>query len=467
MSFKEYRYGYSFAELTKENQTPCLDLKDKNTFKVPIKKLKIKEIIKPRSNLYHNFKNWNNRLIQGDSLEVMTSLLENENMKNKIQTIYMDPPYGINYNSTFVTRNRKVKAYDDKWDNSLFKFLIHIKKRLLLFKKLLKETGSCFVQISHVNLHFIKCLMEEIFCKENYVSIIVFRTKSGLGGNHLVSICDYIIWFAKNKKKLKTNKLFVDRDLIINKSFNYIEEPDGTRRIATKKEIICKENKLFRVSDIQSPFKRTLKSSDFNKILSKSIIINNKKFKCGDNKQWKTNQQGFQKLEKLNRISTLTKTPKYIRYFDDFPMQEISNIWLDNCGSNEKVYAVQTPNKIIERCILMSSNTNDLIFDPTCGGGTTAVCSEKYGRRWITCDNSKVAIDVTLKRLKDYEFNNYKLRDKIIENGFIYKEINHIKMRDIIRGNKNCKETLFDQPVLKNKHKRVTGNFNLEYLKIN
>ena len=429
---------------------------------------------------YKHDQNWSNRLIAGDSLLVMNSLLEKEGMEGKVQMIYIDPPYGIKYGSNFQPFvNKKdvkdgkdedltqepetIKAFRDTWELGIHSYLTYLRERIYLAKNLLNETGSCFVQISDKNVHYIRELMNEIFGKDNFVSQIVFVKTSGFPTTFLSSTNDYLIWYAKDKSKLKYRQLFLDKESGSGiATYKYIQLVDGTRRKLSKDELKnlndIPSGKLFRISDIQSPGR----SSGDQKFIYKM-----KSYLPRSNSQWKVKVDGLNTLVKKNRIMISAGIPQFIRYLDDYPVRRLTNIWDDTAtGSftDKKIYVVQTGSKTIQRCVLMTTDPGDLVFDPTCGSGTTSYVAEQWGRRWITCDTSRIAIALAKQRLMTAKFDYFNLQNQKegISSGFEYKKVPHITLGSIANNDPPKNEIIYDQPVIEKNKTRISGPFTVE-----
>ena len=430
---------------------------------------------------YKHEKLWSNRLIAGDSLVVMNSLLQKEGMAGKIQCIYIDPPYGIKYGSNFqpFTNKRDVKdredkdltaepemlkAFRDTWELGIHSYLTYLRDRLLLTKELLTESGSCFVQISDENMHLVRNLMDEIFGTKNFLSIITFRKTSLASSNYLPPVCDYLIWFAKKKSSLKFRQIFTEKESPINDpNFKFIELFNGERRMMTKQErtnisLLPEGTKIYRHSDIASPGKSSY-NDDFE--------FDGKVFNPGPRHHWKTTLKGMEILKIKQRIAKSGSHLSYIRYFNDFPLTAIDNIWNDTGTGgfgDKRYYVVQTTIKTITRCLLMTTDPGDLVLDPTCGSGTIAYVAEKWGRRWITCDTSRVAITLAKQRLMTANFDYYELNDekKGINSNFNYKTVPHITLKSIAKNEEPEKETLYDQPYIDKSKFRVSGPFTVE-----
>lgn len=431
---------------------------------------------------YKHEDNWQNRMVLGDSLLVMNSLLEKEGLRGKVQSIYIDPPYGIKFGSNWQVSTRKrdvkdnkiddfirqpeqIKAFRDTWELGIHSYLSYLRDRLIVARELLTESGSCFVQINDENVHLVRNIMDEVFGVENFVSLITVAKTSGLGSKYLTGIADYIIWYSKDKNTLKFRSLFIDK--VIGgqggEAYQFIELPNGERRRAKKEEledhedIIKKGGRFFRLSDIrsQSGSERT------------AFIVSYKNKEYHPRQLfWKTNQEGFQRLINKNRIWASGNSLSYIRYVDDFPAYTINNVWSDlSSGVGDKIYVVQTNAKIIQRCILMTTDPGDLILDPTCGSGTTAFVAEQWGRRWITIDTSRVALALARTRLMTAKYPYYKLKEQNnIRIGFEYKTVPHVTLKSLANDEEPEREILYDQPFEEKNVIRVTGPFTVESL---
>ncbi len=426
---------------------------------------------------YEHDQDWSNRLIAGDSLLVMNSLLEKEGMEGKIQTIFMDPPYGINFRSNFQPfTNRSdhkdgndesiphepemIKAFRDTWELGIHSYLTHIRSRVLLSKQLLSDSGSMFLQISDKNLNYCIQIMEEIFGKENFFGIIAFTKAPGNfpSNKEISSRIDYLVWFAKNKSKMKYNPLFVKRKNDIDAGFSKIMLPDGTIRPLTSDEKNGKKNipegRLFR--DQNSLIKRGPGAKY-------EVELNGEIFDSG-NGWWGYPKETLEKLIKLGRVKKMGNTLRYLKFLDDFPYKPLDSLWDDLGAAKDKVYVVQTNEEVIKRCILMTSSSGDIVFDPTCGAGTTAIAAERLGRKWITCDTSRVALNLSRKRLMTevYDFYKLKIPEEGLSGGLQYKEVEKIEPNQIAKGNIGKKETIYLEPIKDNLIKRVSGPFTIE-----
>lgn len=369
---------------------------------------------------------WANRMILGDSLQVMASLTRRETLAGKVQMIYVDPPYGIKFASNFqpeigkrdvkdkendLTREPEmVKAYRDTWTLGVHSYLAYLRDRLMLCKELLADTGSIFVQISDENLHRVRSVLDEIFEPESFVSIIAFKKTGGFETVGLAGICDYLLWYAKSKGTAKINTLFESKILGEGSGERYssVLLQDGSTVPLSKFEA----NGGYNLPDGSRVFLGGPLTSDGAAKTPQVFEFQGVKFLHKSNQHWKTTPDGLQCLGKAERIFRTKDFLNYRLFLDDFPASPITNMWTDTMGTAErdKVYVVQTTTKIIERCLLMTTDPGDLVLDPTCGSGTTAYVAEQWGRRWITIDTSRVALALARQRLLTAKFDYHKLR---------------------------------------------------------
>jgi adenine-specific DNA-methyltransferase len=404
---------------------------------------------------YRHEVGWANRLILGDSLLVMNSLLVKEGMAGKVQMVYIDPPYGIKYASNFQPRidrrdvkdkdedlthePEQIKAYRDTWKLGLHSYLTYLRDRLLLARELLTESGSIFVQINDENLHLVRCLLDEVFGREDVVGIIAFRKKTGpLGGKFTQSICDYLLWYARNKEacEQKFHKLFDVRSVEGDPIWAWVELPDGDRRRLTRTEV---ENHSLLPGGSRVLRSRSLSPAGFNATAVFDFEFEGRTYpppRRTGGASWTTGREGMQRLAGADRLMPIGQSLDYVYYHDDFPLTEITNIWAETRGAVDKIYSVQTDTGIVERCILMTTDPGDLVFDPTCGSGTTAYCAEKWGRRWITCDTSRVALAIARQRLMTAKFDYYELKEpeRGPAGGFNYETVPHITLESIAKN---------------------------------
>jgi len=439
--------------------------------------LEMDELDKPMS-YYSHQDDWQNRLIQGDSLLVMSSLLEREGMAGKVQMIYIDPPYGIKYGSNWQIklndRNVKdgdddalsgepeqIRAFRDTWELGIHSYLSYLRDRLIVARELLSESGSCFVQISDENVHLVRCLMDEVFGSGNFVSLITFSKGVSLGASGLPSICNFIIWYAKSKDVYKYRQLFSEKEIGVDTPYTMLLLPDGRFRTMTKEEksepnMIPKEYEIFRFDKLTSAGYTATCFYDFD--LNGEIIKSGKY-------SWKTNKAGMEKLKKKNRVVKQGNTAAYVLKYSDFPVIPIRNLWTNMQGANNPIYVVQTNTEVVKRCLLMTTDPGDLVLDPTCGSGTTAYVAEQWGRRWITIDTSRIAINIAKTRLMTASYDYYKLKnDRDLTEGFIYKTVPHVTLKSLANDEPPDTETLYDQPEIDRKVIRIAGEFTVETL---
>ena len=427
---------------------------------------------------YKHKEGWSNRLIAGDSLLVMNSLLEKEGMTGKVQMIYIDPPYGIKYGSNFqpfvnnldvrdgkdedlTAEPEMIKAFRDVWELGIHSYLTYIRDRLLLAKELLTESGSCFVQISDENIHLVKNLMDEVFGVGNFVSLITFRKSNiSLGSKLLGGVSDYLIWHAKDKAKVKYHGLFLQKNIGEKggSNYQYVEDRAGNRRrISTKDtENDFHDQKVFSLLDMLS--------SGYTESCTYDVEFKGELFSPRFGKSWKTTRVGFEKLIKKNRIMKVGERLYYVLYYEDYPVTQLLNVWSDTRSVMKKIFAVQTDAEAVKRCILMTTDPGDLVLDPTCGSGTTAYVAEKWGRRWITCDTSRVALALAKQRLMTANYDYYQLAHpkEGVGSGFVYKTVPHTTLKSIANNEPSKEETLYDQPRIDRTKTRVSGPFTVE-----
>lgn len=426
---------------------------------------------------YKHKENWSNRLIAGDSLEIMNSLLEKEGMAGKVQMVYFDPPYGIKYGSNFQpfvnkrkvkdgkdedlsTEPEMIKAFRDTWELGIHSYLSYIRDRVLIAKELLNESGSIFIQISDENVHHIREILDEVFGVENFVSLITYKKTTGNRSVLIDNVNDYIIWYAKNKNSVKYRRLFIPKKRIENlESKFYLDNSENKNfeKISIK-EAIDKGlyEKLFYTQLITSQSKGGESST-------LPINIDGKIFSPGS-AYWRTSPEGFENLNNQNRLYKEGNTLLRKVFLSDFGFSRIPNLWDDILGADNLIYVVQTNTKAIQRCMLMTTDPGDLTLDITCGSGTTAFVAEQWGRRWITCDTSRIALTLAKQRLLTATFDFYELSHpkEGIGSGFNYKTVPHITLKSLANNAPPEQEILFDQPNIDNKRVRVSGPFTVE-----
>ena len=420
-----------------------------------------------KTEFYQHEQNWSNRMILGDSLQVMAGLAEREGLRGQVQCIYFDPPYGIKFNSNFqwsttsrdvkdnkadhITREpEQVKAFRDTWKDGIHSYLSYIRDRLIAARDLLTESGSIFVQIGDENVHRVRAVMDEVFGDENFVATIPFKKTSSLGSNHLDVVFDTLLWYAKNKELLKYRKLLLETgdDTY---AFPNIEENLGVwRRLNASDRISYNQTlgRLFRTSNITS--QSGGEKTNF------PVYLEGKTLRPSKGAFWKTNEKGMSVLIRAGRIKAIGNTLTYVRYQNDFPVRILTAWWDDTIQSTfatQNIYVVQTYSKVIQRCILMATDPGDLVLDPTCGSGTTAYVAEQWGRRWITIDTSRVALALARARIMGARYPYYLLADSKegqikeaeitrtapssqptygdLRHGFVYERVPHITLKSI------------------------------------
>lgn len=426
---------------------------------------------------YKHAHGWSNRMVAGDSLLVMNSMLVKEGLAGKVQMIYIDPPYGIKYGSNFqpfvnkrdvkdgkdedlTAEPEQIRAFRDTWELGIHSYLTYLRDRLLLARELLSESGSVFVQISDENVHTVRVLLDEIFGIENFQSLITYKKTTGNRSVYLDNINDYILWYAKSKRNCKFNRLFEPKKRFddLDKKF-YVDNNENTNferitlRDAENRGLV---EKLFYTERLTSQSKGGEESN-------KALEIFGKTYYPGHS-FWRTSPQGFQNLVKEKRLYTEGDTLLRKVFINDFGFSRITNLWDDILGADNLMYVVQTSTKAIQRCMLMTTDPGDLVFDPTCGSGTTAFVAEQWGRRWITCDTSRVAVTLSKQRLMTAVFDYYQLAkpEEGVGSGFTYKTVPHITLKSIANNVDPEQETLYDQPLLEKSKVRVSGPFTVE-----
>jgi adenine-specific DNA-methyltransferase len=469
---------------------------------------------------YKHDANWSNRMVLGDSLQVLASLAERERLRGKVQMIYIDPPYGIKFGSNWQVSARKrdvkdgklddiareaeqIKAFRDTWELGIHSYLTYLRERLQVARDLLTESGSVFVQIGDENVHLVRAVLDEVFGAENFVSLITFKKTSGAGSpsggtDSLAGISDYIVWYARAADCLKYRQLYNEKSLdgAGGGQYTSVERANGTReRIGAS--AVASGDRPFRYDQLtsQSGVEKT----------RYPVEIDGVEYRPPTG-VWKTSLEGMARLATAGRVAVVGKNLTYVRYLDDFAAFPRSNLWDDTIRSgfaDSNLYVVQTNTKVIERCMLMTTDPGDLVLDPTCGSGTTGYVAEQWGRRWITIDSSRVALALARQRLMGARFPYYLLADSAdgrakesalsatplppaeptndIRHGFVYERVQHITLKsiannpDITDGMSREEidaaikrhadfEVLYDKPYVDNKKVRVTGPFTVESL---
>ena len=435
---------------------------------------------------YQHAHGWSNRLVAGDSLLVMNSLLEKEGMAAKVQMVYIDPPYGIRYGSNFqpFVNKRDVKdgkdddltsepeqilAFRDTWELGIHSYLTYLRDRLLLGRELLTESGSIFVQIGDENVHRAGIVLDEVFGAANRIATITFATTSGSSASALPQVADYLLWYAKDIKKVKYRQLYepLIRTEIIEyfSSYAMVELSDGSCRKLLDHERFDPDSNLPEGARIYS--RTGLDSQGISTTgRSEPYALNGRLFPCASNRHWSISKEGMDSLAKIGRLDAADGQASLMwkKYEDEVPGRRINNVWSAQMYPTEKKYVVETAVKAITRCILMTTDPGDLVFDPTCGSGTTAFVAEQWGRRWITCDTSRVALTLARQRLMTSVFDYYELAHpkEGVGSGFRYNTVPHVSPKILSTEDASSPITLYDQPILDSKKRRVSGPFTVE-----
>ena len=423
-----------------------------------------------KAEFYQHDAHWSNRMILGDSLQAMASLAEREGLRGKVQMIYMDPPYGIKFNSNFqwsttsrdvkdgkrdhITREpEQVKAFRDTWRDGVHSYLAYLRDRLTVARDLLTESGSVFVQIGDENVHRVRAVMDEVFGEKNFVVTLKFAKTSSLGGKYIDETCDYILWYAKNIADLKSRNVFIAKDPTDPRTSagEYKNFWLGFGEYLTEK----KATTLGVSSDLPRFRPSATTSQSGSETTRFSFIYNGQEFTTSLG-GWKTNRVGFERLAKSDRLLTRSKSISYVRFLNDFPVVPIADLWMDvrwGFDAIDKRYVVETNPRVIQRCLLMATDPGDLVLDPTCGSGTAATVAEQWGRRWITMDTSRVSLALARARLMGARYPYYLLADSPegqqkeaeitqtipkespaygdIRQGFVYRRVPHITLKSI------------------------------------
>lgn len=438
---------------------------------------------------YEHYDRWVNRMILGDSLVVMNSLLQYEGLGNQVQMIYFDPPYGVKFGSNFqpFVRDRQVsenndddmtrepemvQAYRDTWSLGLHSYLTYLRDRLTLANELLTWSGSIFVQISDDNLHHVREVMDEVFGRENFVSQISFFKTGSQTDRTLAANCDFLLWYAKDIKQLKFRKVYVNDGGWAARSMDiWVEYPDGAReRKRAVDGVLPEGSRLFAHRSLQSatPSEKSREPFSFE---GQTYY---------PKRGWSTSTDvGMPRLAERRRIIQIGKGIRFIVYLDDFPYSNLTTVWSDTgTGSflDPNIYVVQTASKVVQRCIQMTTEPGDLVLDPTCGSGTTAYVAEQWGRRWITIDASRVPLALARQRLLTATFDWYELQDDVQgpASGFVYKQkqnqkgeevggiVPHPTLKNIANDEPPEEVVLVDRPEVRRGVTRVTGPFTVE-----
>jgi adenine-specific DNA-methyltransferase len=431
-----------------------------------------------RLDFYQHDQHWTNRMILGDSLQVMASLAEKESLRGKVQCVFMDPPYGIKFNSNWQvsTRDRDVKdgkrdfesrepevvrAFRDTWANGIHSYLDYIRDRIVVARDLLNDSGSLFFQIGEENNHLIRALLDEVFGASNHITTFVFNKTAGSTAEYVPGVYDVIIWYAKDRSSLKYRQLYRLKDVGGQGSSAYGRAllPSGriralTRAQKARPETIPQDWRIFRIDNLTSQSVGREKGEGAASWFG--VEFQGRVIKPSEKVRWKTNETGMRRLQRSTRLSATDAGLYYVRYIDDFRAFAIDNIWNDTViagFASDKQYVVETSPKVVERCLLFATDPGDLVLDPTCGSGTTAYVAEQWGRRWITIDTSRVALALARSRLMGARYPFYALKDSEagsreearlsgltsngskfsndVSHGFIYERVPHITLKSI------------------------------------
>jgi adenine-specific DNA-methyltransferase len=438
---------------------------------------------------YRHELNWSNRMILGDSLTVMTSLLERERLGGKVQCIYFDPPYGVNYKSNFqpsvsttdvseddsgLSREPEmIQAYRDTWELGVHSYLSYLRDRLVAARELLTDSGSVFVQISDDHAHLVRVLLDEVFGAHNFVSQISFLKTSSSTGRNLGTVTDYLIWYARDIEHVKYRQLYRPRELADPgaKPYNKLLLSDGQVRPLSESERYGLEElpegaRVFRLDNLRSQSIGRKKGPGAASWFE--VELNGQTYTPGPTSRWKTNEEGMERLRAAGRLRASGSSLNYVRFVDDFSGVALTNSWSDTIVSgfaDSKRYVVQTsPN--IARCLAMATDPGDLVLDPTCGGGTTAYVCEQYGRRWITVDTSRVALAVARERLLTARYDYYQLAkpDRDVDGGLKYEAQLRTTLGQIAKAEEPEVVVLYGRPLIDKTKVRVSGPFTVEAL---
>ncbi|MCC6310882.1 MAG: site-specific DNA-methyltransferase, partial [Trueperaceae bacterium] len=424
-----------------------------------------------RTDFYQHEGHWQNRMILGDSLQVMASLAEREGLRGKVQCIYLDPPYGIKFNSNFqwsttsrdvkdgnsahITREpEQVKAFRDTWRDGIHSYLTYLRDRLTVARDLLTESGSIFVQIGDENVHRLRALMDEVFGGDNHVATIQFKKTGGFPSGAIASIADYALWYARTRSVLKYRGQLQHKGPGEGPGERYKSVLLSNGDSSPVSHFIGENEELSLPSGARLFLGAPL-TSDGAASDPWPIAFRGRRLIHKANQHWKTNATGMSRLEKADRLFPTRSFVNYRLFIDDFPATPLTNFWTDTMGTAErdKIYVVQTVSRVVERCLLMATDPGDLVLDPTCGSGTTAYVAEQWGRRWITIDTSRVALALARARIMGARYPYYLLADSAegqakeaevtrtapkssptfgnVHHGFVYQRVPHITLKSI------------------------------------
>ncbi len=470
-----------------------------------------------RVDFYQHPMKWSNRMILGNSLPVMTSLAEKEGLKGQVQTIYVDPPYGIKFGSNWQASTRKrdvkdgkaedatrqpeqVQAFRDTWQLGIHSYLSYLRDRLVVARELLTDSGSIFVQIGDENVHLVRSVLDEVFGSDNFIGSIWFRKKTmPLGAAFLERMGDVILWFARDRKTAKYRQLYLQQDVTADFHWSHVETPDGSRRstrgaTSGSTEISAVNGIPYRLVSMWPP--------TFSEGAAFPVKHEGREWLPPRGQCWPTNPDGMRRLAAANRLQPEGNYLRYVYKLSDWDLAKLTTTWDDTVGARDQRYVVETSPIVVQRCLLMATDPGDLVLDPTCGSGTTAYVAEQWGRRWITIDTSRVALALARTRLMAAKYPYYLIADTPggqrkeadlsgapplgstggdIRKGFVYERVPHVTLKsiaqnpDIREGMTRAEingaiarnadtEILFDRPYVDNKIVRVAGPFTVESL---
>lgn len=430
---------------------------------------------KKRVEFYTHEEDWKNKLICGDSLHVMESLLHYENLRGKVQMIYIDPPYGIKYDSNFQQRvdstknNEKdvaddvltIKAFRDTWSLGVHSYLSYLTERLYLARDLLAERGSIFVQISDENMHVVRCQLDEVFGRSNFVAVIPFRKKTmPLGTTLIEQMADFILWYSRDIQEITFNKLYVEQDVEGEFHHCWYELPDRTRHRMTSEQLnnhslLPDGARVYRLKSLEPSGPMDSGMFDYT--------FEGRSYPHPKN-GYGTTVTGMDRLKALNRLQPEGNRLTFVLYADESSFSRLTTPWNDTVGADDKQFVVQTNSRVVERCVLMTTNPGDLVLDPTCGSGTTAVVAERWGRRWVTCDTSRVAINVARRRLLSSTFTHYRLVGARLSEGFVYRRVHRTTLGSLANEEEPQELVLLNKPQAEKDSLRVVGPFEVASL---
>ena len=442
-----------------------------------------------KTEFYQHDQNWSNRMILGDSLQVMASLAEREGLRGKVQCIYLDPPYGIKFNSNFqwsttsrtvtdgksdhITREpEQVKAFRDTWRDGIHSYLTYLRDRLTVARDLLIDSGSLFVQIGDENLHRVRALLDEVFGPDNFICLIAYTTTSAQTSAHLSNPKDYILWYGKDQSRLKFKQLFSFKRVFLDgqNQWSHVEIQTCRRKLSPEESNdpkgLPEGARVYRLGDATS--QRQGRPSGEDSAMGFAYDLFGVRYRPAGIRGWSTTREGMARLEHADRLAPVGNNIRVVRFYEDFPVVPLTASW-DDTGiagfASDKVYVVQTSTRVVERCILMATDPGDLVLDPTCGSGTTATVAEQWGRRWITIDTSRVALALARVRIMGARYPFYQLADSRdgqlkeaevtrtaassqpvhgnIRHGFVYERVPHITLKSI--ANNTEIDVIWDQ----------------------